>query len=101
MMASSLLAKRQALWSVMIVLLFFTLVTMTKLEGRPLSSVVDQTTTAATTMGSGDVAVFDWLRLGGIKSSGPSGGGEGHRFTNSNTLGGIKNSGPSSPGQGH
>ncbi|CAL5197751.1 unnamed protein product [Lathyrus oleraceus] len=38
--------------------------------------------------------------LGGIKDSGPSSGGVGHKFTNVNTLGGIKDSGPS-PGQGH
>ncbi|KAK3415998.1 hypothetical protein EUGRSUZ_H01291, partial [Eucalyptus grandis] len=37
--------------------------------------------------------------LGRIKGSGPSPG-EGHKFTNSETLGGIKDSGPS-PGEGH
>ncbi|CAL0313449.1 unnamed protein product [Lupinus luteus] len=41
------------------------------------------------------------LGLGGIKNSGPSSEGEGHKFTNSETLGGIKNSGPSSKGEGH
>ncbi|CAK8562482.1 unnamed protein product [Lathyrus sativus] len=39
--------------------------------------------------------------LGGIKDSGPSSGGVGHKFTNVNTLGGIKDSGPSSGGVGH
>lgn len=48
-----------------------------------------------------DVDVFDWLSLGSMKQSGPSGPGEGHKFTNSETLGGIKNSGPSPGGEGH
>ncbi|XLR64234.1 hypothetical protein HN51_006703 [Arachis hypogaea] len=43
------------------------------------------------------------LSLGGIKDSGPSGGGIGHKATNLHNLsiGGIKNSGPSSGGKGH
>lgn len=61
------------------------------------------------------VDLFDWLShslgaikqgvpietLGGIKDSGPSSGGPGHKFTDSETLGGIKDSGPSSGGVGH
>ncbi|KAK3416484.1 hypothetical protein EUGRSUZ_H02236 [Eucalyptus grandis] len=45
---------------------------------------------------------FDGLSLGAIKQAGPSPG-EGHKFTNSETLGGIEDSGPSppSPGEGH
>lgn len=40
--------------------------------------------------------------LGGIKSGGPSPGGKGHGFTNAQSLGGIKNGGgPSSGGKGH
>ncbi|XP_028764045.1 PAMP-induced secreted peptide 2-like [Neltuma alba] len=48
-----------------------------------------------------DTDVFDWLSLGSVKQSGPSAPGEGHKFTNSDTLGGIKNSGPSAGGGGH
>lgn len=43
---------------------------------------------------------FAGLSLGAIKQSGPSPGGDGHAFTNVDTLGGIKDSGPS-PGVGH
>lgn len=39
--------------------------------------------------------------LGGIKESGPSAGGNGHDFTNAQTFGGIKNAGPSPGGKGH
>ncbi|XP_028760533.1 uncharacterized protein LOC114719232 [Neltuma alba] len=65
------------------------------IQGRPLS--IAETAGDAVTAGD-DVDFFDWLGLGGIKSSGPSGGGAGHSF---HTLGGIKNSGPSAPGAGH
>ncbi|ESW27877.1 hypothetical protein PHAVU_003G239800 [Phaseolus vulgaris] len=64
------------------------------LEARPLSI-------SGTGEGVEVVDFFDWLSLGAIKESGPSPGGKGHRFTNSNTLGGIKDSGPSSGGEGH
>ncbi|XP_054808139.1 PAMP-induced secreted peptide 2-like [Prosopis cineraria] len=66
-------------------------------EGRPLSTAETGKAVAA----GGDVVFFDWLALGGIKSSGPSDGGAGHKFTNSATLGGIKTTGPSGPGVGH
>lgn len=33
-----------------------------------------------------DVDAFDWLSLGAIKQSGPSDPGEGHKFTNTQTL---------------
>lgn len=40
--------------------------------------------------------------LGGIKNGGPSPGGKGHGFTNAESLGGIKSGGgPSSGGKGH
>ncbi|XP_028764030.1 PAMP-induced secreted peptide 2-like [Neltuma alba] len=65
-------------------------------EARPLSITREVNTGIRE-----DLDVFDWLSLGSMKQSGPSGPGEGHKFTNSETLGGIKNSGPSSGGQGH
>ncbi|GFZ10208.1 hypothetical protein Acr_21g0008070 [Actinidia rufa] len=43
----------------------------------------------------------DTETLAGIKNSGRSSGGNGHDFTNALTLGGIKNSGPSPGGEGH
>lgn len=60
-------------------------------EARPLN-----------VMGSAAIAedFFEGLSLGAIKESGPSAGGDGHKFVNSDTLGGIKNSGPA-PGDGH
>lgn len=61
------------------------------LEARPMSIIGTKEV---------DVDVFDWLSLGAIKQSGPSGPGVGHKFSNAETLGGIKDSGPS-PGQGH
>ncbi|KAK7250980.1 hypothetical protein RIF29_33800 [Crotalaria pallida] len=67
-------------------------------EARPLSII--ETGNSAT---RGEVADFiDWLSLGAIKQSGPSPG-VGHKYTNTDTLGlgGIKNSGPSSGGEGH
>lgn len=69
------------------------------LEGRPLSIIG----TGSSANGGEVVELFDWLSysLGGIKDSGPSGPGVGHKFNNANTLGGIKDSGPSSGGQGH
>ncbi|KAF7809873.1 PAMP-induced secreted peptide 2-like [Senna tora] len=82
-----MLVKRHVLC---VVLLFMLATTSVVLEGRPLST---------TDLGGDDVEFFDWLNLRGIKSSGPSGGGEGHRVKD--TLGGIKNSGPSNPGEGH
>ncbi|KAF8406258.1 hypothetical protein HHK36_008343 [Tetracentron sinense] len=42
---------------------------------------------------------YDGLSLRGMKNSGPSPG-EGHKFTNVQTIGGIKDTGPS-PGEGH
>lgn len=66
------------------------------LEARPLSII--ETGNSAT--GREVVDFFDWLSLGAIKQSGPSPG-EGHKFTNVDTLGGIKESGPSSGGEGH
>ncbi|KAF7828678.1 PAMP-induced secreted peptide 2-like [Senna tora] len=66
------------------------------LEARPLSIIKEVSS------GTRDeVDFFDWLSLGAIKQSGPSGGGEGHKFTNTETLGGIKDSGPSPSGPGH
>ncbi|CAA7040752.1 unnamed protein product [Microthlaspi erraticum] len=44
---------------------------------------------------------FDGLSLGAIKQSGPSSGGEGHQFVESETLGYGKQSGPSPSGPGH
>ncbi|XP_054776073.1 PAMP-induced secreted peptide 2-like [Prosopis cineraria] len=66
------------------------------LEARPLS-IIEEVNEGI----KEDVDVFDWLSLGSMKQSGPSAPGEGHKFTNSETLGGIKNSGPSPGGQGH
>ncbi|XP_045827754.1 PAMP-induced secreted peptide 2-like [Trifolium pratense] len=70
-------------------------------EARPLS-IIDTKKTATR---EEVVDFFDWLSLshslGGIKDSGPSGPGVGHKFTNIDTLGGIKDSGPSSGGVGH
>jgi hypothetical protein len=70
------------------------------IEARPLS-IIDTKNTA--TREEEVVNIFDWLSnsLGGIKDSGPSGPGVGHKFTNIDTLGGIKDSGPSSGGVGH
>ncbi|KAI4315011.1 hypothetical protein L6164_027863 [Bauhinia variegata] len=65
-------------------------------EARPLSI-----TEARNTATEGAVDFFDWLSLGAVKQSGPSQGGEGHKFTNSEILGGIKDSGPSGGGIGH
>jgi hypothetical protein len=69
------------------------------IEARPLS-IIDTKNTATR---EEVVNIFDWLShsLGGIKDSGPSGPGVGHKFTNIDTLGGIKDSGPSSGGVGH
>lgn len=60
-------------------------------EARPLNA-----------MASAAIAedFFEGLSLGAIKQSGPSPGGDGHKFVNFDTLGGIKESGPS-PGDGH
>ncbi|XP_019434683.1 PREDICTED: uncharacterized protein LOC109341273 [Lupinus angustifolius] len=68
------------------------------LESRPLS-IIDARNSATK---EEVVEIFDWLSVGAMKQSGPSPG-EGHKFTNTNTLGlgGIKNSGPSSGGEGH
>lgn len=45
---------------------------------------------------------FDGLSLGAIKESGPSPGGEGHKFVNrSEPLVYVKQSGPSPSGPGH
>ncbi|AEC07436.1 hypothetical protein AtNW77_Chr2g0242011 [Arabidopsis thaliana] len=45
---------------------------------------------------------FDGLSLGAIKESGPSSGGEGHRFVDrTETLEYGKHSGPSTSGPGH
>ncbi|KAK4262349.1 hypothetical protein QN277_027919 [Acacia crassicarpa] len=66
------------------------------LEARPLSIIKEVNEGIRE-----DVDVFDWLSLGSVKQSGPSAPGEGHRFTNSETLGGLKNSGPSPKGGGH
>ncbi|VVA12016.1 PREDICTED: LOC110010106 [Prunus dulcis] len=55
-------------------------------------------------------SVFDGLFIDAMKKEGPSSGGKGHAFTDSETLGGIKhsmyigamkNEGPSSGGNGH
>ncbi|TYK12857.1 hypothetical protein E5676_scaffold255G004490 [Cucumis melo var. makuwa] len=56
-------------------------------------------------MGSGSAAAiaedfFEGLSLGAIKQSGPSAGGDGHKFVNYDTFGGMKDSGPT-PGDGH
>lgn len=69
------------------------------LEARPLSII--ETGNSASGGAVQVVGFVDWLGLGAIKDSGPSPGGKGHEFTNSNTLGGIKDSGPSSGGEGH
>lgn len=60
-------------------------------EARPLN-----------VMGSATIAgdFFEGLSLGAIKQSGPSPGGDGHKFVNFDTFGGIKDSGPT-PGDGH
>lgn len=84
------------------------------IQGRPLSL---EETTGNTVAAGDDVEFINWLGMGGIKNSGPSGGGAGHKLTTSNTLGdmknsghkvttsntlgGMKNSGPSRPGMGH
>ncbi|KAK4260125.1 hypothetical protein QN277_003282 [Acacia crassicarpa] len=82
----------------MFVVFMFLNSVFTGIQGRPLCMSGTVNTAAA----DGDnVDFFHWLGLGGIKSSGPSDGGAGHQFTNSNTLGGMKNSGPSSSGSGH
>ncbi|KAI9089377.1 hypothetical protein K1719_029656 [Acacia pycnantha] len=65
-------------------------------EARPLSIIKEVNAGIRE-----DVEVFDWLSLGSMKQSGPSAPGEGHKFTNSDTLGGIKNSGPGAGGEGH
>ena len=66
------------------------------LEARPLSII--ETGNSGT---RGEVVgFFDWLSLRAIKQSGPSPG-QGHKFTNTETLGGIKDAGPSGPGVGH
>ena len=81
------------------------------LEARPLSMIDIKNSVTREEA----VDFFDWLShsvgaikqgvpidtLGGIKDSGPSSGGVGHKFTNSETLGGVKDSGPSSGGAGH
>jgi hypothetical protein len=71
------------------------------IEARPLSIIETKNTATREEV----VDFFDWLSvshsLGGIKDSGPSGPGVGHKFTNIDTLGGIKDSGPSSGGVGH
>lgn len=54
-------------------------------EARPLN-VMDSTSVA------GDF--FQGLSLGAIKESGPSPGGDGHKFVNFDTFGGIKDFGP-------
>ncbi|CAL8996297.1 unnamed protein product [Prunus brigantina] len=55
-------------------------------------------------------SVFDGLFVDAMKNGGPSSGGKGHAFTDSETLGGnkhsvyigaMKNEGPSSGGNGH
>ncbi|CAL0313450.1 unnamed protein product [Lupinus luteus] len=83
------------------------------LESRPLS-IIDARNSATEELSLGamkqsgpspgeghKVTSTNTLGLGGIKNSGPSSGGEGHKFTNSETHGGLKNSGPSSGGEGH
>ncbi|XP_058735369.1 uncharacterized protein LOC131607369 [Vicia villosa] len=81
------------------------------LEARPLSIIDTKNSYARNEV----MDIFGWLShsigeikqgvpvetLGGIKDSGPSSGGVGHKFTNVDTLGGIKDSGPSSGGTGH
>ncbi|KAJ1421174.1 hypothetical protein SESBI_13894 [Sesbania bispinosa] len=90
-MASTVL-KTQALF----VLLMLMNSVLMVLGGRPLGIIE-----AGNSATGGEVAdFFDWLSLGEMKQSGPSPG-EGHKFTNSETLGGIKDSGPSGPGVGH
>ena len=59
-------------------------------------------TTSGGPSGGGDGHSFTTSQtLGGIKNGGPSSGGKGHGFTTSQTLGGIKNGGPSSEGKVH
>lgn len=102
---------KSAILKIQVLLVLFLLMNsgFVMLEGRPLSI----TGTGNSATGGEVVELFDWLshslgaikqannNLGGIKESGPSGPGVGHKFNNANTLGGIKNSGPSSGGPGH
>ncbi|KAK3007751.1 hypothetical protein RJ639_013487 [Escallonia herrerae] len=62
-------------------------------QARPLSILEPQSPGSA-----GIEGFLNRLALGAVKD-GPSPG-QGHKFTNRETLGGIKDSGPS-PGQGH
>lgn len=66
------------------------------LEARPLSIIKEVNSRTKE-----DVDFFDGLSLGAMKQAGPSGPGEGHKFTTTETLGGIKDSGPSPSGPGH
>ncbi|CAK9320420.1 unnamed protein product [Citrullus colocynthis] len=65
-------------------------------EGRPLSLMASGSGSAASIAKD----FFEGLSLGPIKQSGPSAGGDGHKFVNYDTFGGIKDSGPT-PGAGH
>uniref|UniRef100_A0A0A0KIE2 Uncharacterized protein n=1 Tax=Cucumis sativus TaxID=3659 RepID=A0A0A0KIE2_CUCSA len=70
-----------------------------------LVTVTDARPLTLMRLGSGSAATiaedfFEGLSLGAIKQSGPSAGGDGHKFVNYDTLGGIKDSGPA-PGDGH
>ncbi|CAH8263211.1 unnamed protein product [Arabidopsis lyrata] len=76
-------------------ILFFMLVSsILVVEARPLGLTKAEEELVA--------KFFDGLSLGAIKESGPSSGGEGHRFVDrSETLGYGKHSGPSPSGPGH
>lgn len=64
------------------------------IEARPLNILKSSNTPASASI----EGFIEGFYLGGIKD-GPSPG-QGHKFTNSQTLGGTKDSGPS-PGEGH
>ncbi|GKV04540.1 hypothetical protein SLEP1_g16693 [Rubroshorea leprosula] len=73
-------------------LILVLLVSSSLFEARPLHDA-DQSISKGLDM------FFDGLYIEGIKTGGPSNGGKGHAFTNTDTLG--TNSGPSGPGEGH
>ncbi|XP_018438073.1 PAMP-induced secreted peptide 2-like [Raphanus sativus] len=76
-------------------ILFFMLVgSVLVVEARPLGLTKAEEKLVA--------KFFDGLSLGAIKESGPSPGGEGHKFVNrSEPLVYVKQSGPSPSGPGH
>lgn len=74
--------------STLIFSMVFLLIVSVETEARPFNIMNERL----------DGFINGWS-IGSIKQSGPSPGGEGHKFTDS--LGGIKQSGPSPSGPGH